>query len=1022
MFEGRMVEMKFKFEKWKYVVIGGLAGGLLLFAGCSDVGVSHVLPDGEFMAVFYVDPNGDDLNAGAADAPFATLERARNAVREINNEMTNDILIAVRPGDYVLSDPFVLLPQDSGKNGFKVRYQGLGEPGSARLLGGERVTGWERIDGNIFRVRVDPQSSFNTLYENGIRARKARFPNYEFHPRFPLSAACYLNAEAGTDTVLTWREGDLAGIDTAALGDAANLVFWPWSYSDWHKVTRRIESVNPAQRSIMIPEHAKGPAIGRHARYYVEGARCLLDQAGEFYLDTETATLYYWPRFGNPDEQEIIAPRLNRIVSLEGSGADDPVRDVVIEGFDLACTDTFDAMTGKTLFPWSINSVACHGIIHLCYTESVEIRFNHIHNSGMNGIYLQRSNKRNTLYGNWIENMGISGICLAYHREADQFPKDCNEFNLIANNLIHNLGSVAVDSAGINIWGANDNTIRHCEIFDGARYGITLRGNFTQVVNGSGKMKDTNRPPTENNRIEYSKLYRLGQDSGDMGAIHMAGICSRTVFYSNFFNQLLIEEISAHPSMQDLKPNGIFFDYPEGVTDQVLRNIEIRDNLIPYRTNRTDIRHAYENCSWRDGFDASKMDYDNIGLKADFPQCFRSPGEVSNVSVSGASAGMLNVSWTNPEDVDLQYIRVSVEGEVGAPPVLIPAARQQTIVPAPQMNRIVFFRIQTVDCHGNISQGFLVRAGINPGMVTEVAANGVDRGIHLTWTPPEGTICGYRLSVDDPSVAPVTLGAGETEAVFSPLENYRFYTVHIDVLDENGLGWKGACVKASAGKGTSIPQDAAAWWTFDEDAIRGGLSIGDASGNQNTLFVGNDRVRLVDDGRFGKAFNFDGQTAFLRALAPEALAIGTNDYAISVWIRQSSTENRTERFLDFGGEKTRPGICLMANNTDVRVLFSDGENYYTPYYRGLEMVGKWMHVVVNIDRDKGLSIYVNGDKLAMEDISAGAGKNIPAAEEFFVGRYNLPDERFTWPGDIDQLRIYRRILMPDEVAALYQER
>jgi len=356
-----------KNDKWMKpfrLLVAGIVGvvGYSLLAGCEPSGNSSFgssngdagkaikelptvgieLPDpSEYAAVFYVAPVGDDANPGTVDAPFATLEAARDAVRALPDESwTADVLVAVAPGDYVLERPFVLEGGDSGKNGFKARYRGLGEPGSARLLGARRVTDWQPSgEDGIFVADVGSDAAFSTLYEDGRRARKARYPNYAFDARFPLSGARYLNAVDGTATELTWREGDFEDADLENIDPEANLVYWPWAYAAWHKVTHRIGEMDFETRTITVPDNAKGTAIGKNARYYVEGDRRLLDQPGEFYLDDSEGLLYYWPRTGDPEESEILVPHLKRIVSLEGT-AGDPVSDIVIEGFEMSATDT----------------------------------------------------------------------------------------------------------------------------------------------------------------------------------------------------------------------------------------------------------------------------------------------------------------------------------------------------------------------------------------------------------------------------------------------------------------------------------------------------------------------------------------------------------------------------------------------------------------------------------------------------------------------------------------------------------
>jgi hypothetical protein len=62
-------------------------------------------------ADFYVAVNGDDANPGTEEKPFATLARARDAVRELKKE--NPITVLVRGGTYYLDEPLVFGSQDA---------------------------------------------------------------------------------------------------------------------------------------------------------------------------------------------------------------------------------------------------------------------------------------------------------------------------------------------------------------------------------------------------------------------------------------------------------------------------------------------------------------------------------------------------------------------------------------------------------------------------------------------------------------------------------------------------------------------------------------------------------------------------------------------------------------------------------------------------------------------------------------------------------------------------------------------
>src|SRR5438876_12050436 len=65
---------------------------------------------------FYVAPNGNDTASGMIDAPFATLERARDAARALKGK--KEATIFVRGGTFFLDRPLVFSAEDSGPVAF----------------------------------------------------------------------------------------------------------------------------------------------------------------------------------------------------------------------------------------------------------------------------------------------------------------------------------------------------------------------------------------------------------------------------------------------------------------------------------------------------------------------------------------------------------------------------------------------------------------------------------------------------------------------------------------------------------------------------------------------------------------------------------------------------------------------------------------------------------------------------------------------------------------------------------------
>jgi len=63
---------------------------------------------------FYVSPSGSDDNPGTEASPFQHVERAREAVRLINSNMSGDILVYLRAGRYELGSTLSFTPSDAG--------------------------------------------------------------------------------------------------------------------------------------------------------------------------------------------------------------------------------------------------------------------------------------------------------------------------------------------------------------------------------------------------------------------------------------------------------------------------------------------------------------------------------------------------------------------------------------------------------------------------------------------------------------------------------------------------------------------------------------------------------------------------------------------------------------------------------------------------------------------------------------------------------------------------------------------
>ncbi|MFZ1937175.1 MAG: hypothetical protein WCB27_17665 [Thermoguttaceae bacterium] len=123
---------------------------------------------------FFVGPGGNDDNAGTQERPFATIDQARRAVREINKNMNGDIVVVLLGGTYRIDKPIAFRPEDSGGNGHSVIYRAQANETPA-ISGGRTITSWQPDIKGRWKAQA-PADDFRQLYVSGVRATRARGP------------------------------------------------------------------------------------------------------------------------------------------------------------------------------------------------------------------------------------------------------------------------------------------------------------------------------------------------------------------------------------------------------------------------------------------------------------------------------------------------------------------------------------------------------------------------------------------------------------------------------------------------------------------------------------------------------------------------------------------------------------------------------------------------------------------------------------------------------------------------------
>ncbi len=78
--------------------------------------------------------------------------------------------------------------------------------------------------------------------------------------------------------------------------------------------------------------------------------------------------------------------------------------------------------------------------------------------------------------------------------------------------------------------------------------------------------------------------------------------------------------------------------------------------------------------------------------------------------------------------------------------------------------------------------------------------------------------------------------------------------------------------------------------------------------------------------------------------------------------------------------------------------------------------GNWHHYAFTVSAAEGATVYIDGI-LRLSEPSRGGDAYDPTSDLYFGGRVNLDTQRF-FGGALDDVRIYRRALTPEETAGL----
>ena len=453
----------------------------------------------------YVSPAADDKNPGTQAQPVQSLERARDLVRGMNQNMKGDITVWLANGTYRLTEPLVLTAQDSGTGGHNVIYAAM-EGETPIISGGVQVTGWKLVDAgkNLWSAPA-PAGLKNTrqLFVNGVRALRTR-------GRLPVKLTeTKTGYTASSDVMASWKnQSDIEFVYTGGndIWSERSSGLGPWTEPRcpvasidgttitmaqpcWDNSTKRVSM--PKSSGYTRSANLVGPGSVGKSPEYVENAYELLGTPGQWYFDRSAGVIYYVPRTGEDlTAADVEVAGLETLISGQGTESA-RIHNIIFKGLQFSYAtwlypsspEGFSEIQANYMVTGP-NGYATQGLGDLVpngqkpfgawtktsgnvvFDYDYQIQFlgdDFVHLGGA-GLELGDGSQGDLVEGNVFTDVSANGIELGGVDLPEGNDMEVTRDNRILNNHIYNVGAEYHGGIGIVVGYAQNTVIAHNQI------------------------------------------------------------------------------------------------------------------------------------------------------------------------------------------------------------------------------------------------------------------------------------------------------------------------------------------------------------------------------------------------------------------------------------------------------------------------------------------------------------------------------------------------------------------------------
>jgi len=286
-------------------------------------------------------------------------------------------------------------------------------------------------------------------------------------------------------------------------------------------------------------------------------------------------------------------------------------------------------------------------------------------------------------------------------------------------------------------------------------------------------------------------------------------------------------------------------------------------------------------------------------------------------------------------------------------------------------------------------------------------------------------------SGDDSSVA-LQIATGANQTNFTGLiDDVRIYNRALTADEIKRLYRIGATLKLGVSKANdTLANGLVGWWTFDDNNMNATKALDTSGQGNHGTFSNMDLNKSIVRGKLGQALSFDGVNDYVAITSSPASLNFTTSFSIAGWTKSANLGGtifgRTDSNFDGYSLFEDNAASCGASTNKLALGLGRTEAGYTLWCGTTDLqANRWYHVAGVYDSTAQImKVYIDG----VDDGGSACGgcgpTDIPPS--FFPATFGPPEvgnngvnSTKPFPGILDDVRVYNRVLTSDEIKRLY---